>query len=72
MSRAGNVRDNAAVESFSWSMKTGRVDRTTCRTRDEAQVGVFDSIERFYSPRRGHSTLNRESPMAFETKMTLA
>jgi len=34
------------VESFISSMKTERVNRTTCRTRDEARVNVFDYIER--------------------------
>lgn len=72
MSRAGNVWDNAAVESFFSSMKTERVNRKTYRTRDEARVDVFDYIERFYNPRRRHSTLGYESPMAFEAKARIA
>jgi putative transposase len=40
--------------------------------RDEARVDVFDYIERFYNPRRRHSTLGCESPMAFGAKMTVA
>ncbi|HVS26539.1 MAG TPA: IS3 family transposase, partial [Burkholderiales bacterium] len=33
---------------------------------------VFDYIERFYNPRRRHSTLGYVSPMEFENQMQLA
>jgi putative transposase len=72
MSRAGDVWDNAAMESFFSSLKVERVDRKVYRTRDEARADVFDYIERFYNPRRRHSTLGYESPMAFEAKMRIA
>jgi putative transposase len=72
MSRAGDVWDNAAMESFFSSLKIERVDRKVYRTRDEARADVFDYIERFYNPRRRHSTLGYESPMAFEAKMRIA
>ena len=72
MSRAGNVWDNAAMESFFSSLKTERIGRTVYRTRDDARADVFDYIERFYNPRRRHSTIGYESPMAFEGKMRLA
>lgn len=57
MSRSGNVRDNAAMEGFFSSLKTERVARKTYRTRDEARADVFDYVERFYNPKRRHSTL---------------
>ena len=47
MSRSGNCWDNAAMESFFSSLKTDRVARKTCRTRDQARDDVFDYIERF-------------------------
>ncbi len=47
MSRAGNVWDNAAVESFFSSMKTERASRKIYRTHDNARADVFDYIERF-------------------------
>jgi putative transposase len=72
MSRAGNVWDNAAVESFFSSMKTERVSRKIYRTRNDARADVFDYIERFYNPHRRHSTLGYESPIAFEAKLTVA
>jgi putative transposase len=52
MSRAGNVWDNAAMESFFSSPKTERTARKTYRTRDDAKADVFDYIECFYNPKR--------------------
>jgi len=66
MSRAGNVWDNAAMESFFSSLKTERVARKTYRTRNEARADVFDYIECFYNPKRRHSTIGYRSPMMFE------
>ena len=72
MSRAGNVWDNAAMESFFSSLKTERTARKTYRTRDDAKADVFDYIERFYNPHRRHSTLGYLSPIAFEESDALA
>ena len=43
-----------------------RVNRKIYRTRDEARADVFDYVERFYNPRRRHSTLGYVSPADFE------
>lgn len=72
MSRAGNVWDNSAMESFFSSLKTERTARKVYRTRDEARADVFDYIERFYNPRRCHSKLGYLSPMEFEARAMLA
>ncbi len=56
MSRAGNVWDNAAMESFFSSLKTERTAAKMYRTRAQAKADVFDYIECFYNPRRRHST----------------
>ena len=72
MSRAGNVWDNAAMESFFSSLKIERTTRTTYRTRAQAKADVFDYIERFYNPKRRHSTLGYLSPMEFEMKAGFA
>ncbi len=72
MSRSGNVWDNAAMESFFSSLKTERTARKVYRTRDDAMADVFDYIERFYNPKRRHSTLGYLSPMEFENKVGLA
>lgn len=66
MSRSGNCWDNAAMESFFSSLKTERLSRTHYRTRDEAPADAFDYIERFYNPKRRHSTLGYLSPATFE------
>lgn len=72
MSRAGNVWDNSAMESFFSTLKTERTARKVYRTRNEARSDVFDYIERFYNPRRRHSKLGYLSPMEFEARAMLA
>ena len=68
LSRPGNVWDNAAMESFFSSLKVERVARKTYRTRDQARADVFDYIERFYNPRRRHSTIGYSEPDGVRTK----
>lgn len=72
MSRQGDVWDNSAMESFFSSLKTERIARKLYRTRDEARADVFDYIERFYNPKRRHSTIGYLSPMEFEQKAGFA
>ena len=72
LSRSGNVWDNAVMESFFSSLKVERVDRKLYRTRDQARADVSDYIERFYNPRRRHSTIGYLSPMEFEQRARLA
>jgi len=66
MSRAGEVWDNSAMESFFSSLKTERTARKVYRSREQARSDVFDYIERFYNPTRRHSTLGYVSPIQFE------
>ena len=66
MSRAGEVWDNSAMESFFSSLKTERTARKVYRSREQARSDVFDYIERFYNPVRRHSTLGYVSPIEFE------
>jgi putative transposase len=66
MSRAGEVWDNSAMESFFSSLKTERTARKVYRSREQARSDVFDYIERFYNPTRRHSTLGYVSPIEFE------
>jgi putative transposase len=66
MSRSGDCWDNAAMESFFSTLKTERCSRKIYRTRDDARADVFDYIERFYNPRRRHSTLDYLSPLEYE------
>lgn len=66
MSKLGDVWDNAAMESFFSSLKIERIRGRVYRSRDEARADVFDYIERFYNPKRRHSTLGYLSPVDFE------
>lgn len=66
MSRAGEVWDNSAMESFFSSLKTERTARKVYLSREQARADVFDYIERFYNPTRRHSTLGYVSPIEFE------
>lgn len=60
------------LESFFSSLKTERTARKMYRTRDDAKADVFDYIERFYNPKRRHSTIGYLSPMEFERQAGLA
>ena len=66
MSRAGEVWDNSAMESFFSTLKIERVHRKVYRTRAQARADVFDFIEVFYNPKRRHSTIRYLSPVKFE------
>ncbi len=72
MSRAGNVSDHSAMESFFSSLRTRRTACKVYRSRDDARADVSDCIERFYNPRRRHSKLAYLSPMEFEARAMLA
>ena len=56
------------MESFFSSLKTERTARKVYKTRDDAKADVFDYSERFYNPKRRHSTLGYLSPNEFEKK----
>lgn len=72
MSRTGECHDNAVMESFFSRMKDERVSRRRYRYRDEARADIFDYLERFYNPRRRHSSLGGISPVEYEQRATLA
>jgi len=58
--------DNAVVESFFHTLKTEHLYWQKIQTRKEARTLVFNFIERFYNPKRRHSTLGYISPVDFE------
>ncbi len=60
------------MANFFSSLKTERLSRRIYRARDDAKADVFDYIERFYNPKRRHSTIGYLSPIAFEEEMELA
>ncbi|MCF7800241.1 IS3 family transposase [Candidatus Babeliales bacterium] len=71
MSAKGNCYDNAAIESFFHTLKTGHIFFERFKTRSEAIISIFEYIEVFYNRHRIHSTLNFMSPQDFEQKQLI-
>jgi putative transposase len=69
MSRKGDCRDNAPMESFFATLKGELVEARDCLTRDEARADVFGYVEGFYNRRRLHSGIGCLTP---ERKAELA
>lgn len=66
MSSTGNCYDNAVIESFFSTLKKELVYQESYRTREEANLSLFNYIEVFYNRFRRHSTLGYVSPENFE------
>jgi transposase InsO family protein len=66
MSGKGNCYDNAMVETFFKTLKSGLVWRTTFFTCAEADRDIARYIDGFYNPVRRHSALDYLSPAQFE------
>jgi putative transposase len=62
MSRKGNCRDNAPMESFFHTLKTERVHHRIYATKEQARRDLFAYIEGFYNSHRLHSSLGYLSP----------
>ena len=71
MSRTGNCWDNAAMESFFATLKA-ELPQTEFASHAEARSAVFDYIERFYNRQRRHSTLEYQTPLAYEQHYPLS
>jgi putative transposase len=72
MSRKANCWDNAVSESFWKTLKVELIYRETFKTREGAQLSIFEYIETFYNKRRLHSHLGYLSPDQFELKVQKA
>ncbi|MCS3830044.1 transposase InsO family protein [Salinibacter ruber] len=53
-------------ESFLATLECELIERTTYTTRSEARLSIFDYIEGWYNPHRMHSSLDYQSPAAYE------
>ena len=69
MSRRGNGYDNATMESFWATLKAECFHGERPPTRQAARLQVFDDVEGFYNRTRLHSSLNYQSPLAFEINL---
>ena len=72
MSRRGDCWDNAVAESFFATLERELIDRSDWRTRAEATTAIFDYIATWYNTRRLHSTLDYQSPAAYERHLATA
>ncbi|MCL4162319.1 UNVERIFIED_CONTAM: hypothetical protein GTU68_050054 [Idotea baltica] len=68
MSRKANCWDNAVAESFFKSLKYECVYSHNFKTRQDAELTIFQYIECWYNRHRLHSTLNYLTPTKFETQ----
>jgi len=68
LSAAGNGCDHAAMESFWSTLKTEALQPNDFQTHQQARLAIFDDIETFDNPKRLHSALGYQSPVAFERK----
>jgi putative transposase len=62
----GDCYDNAVTESFFATLECELLHRGRFRTRTQARLAVFDSLEGFSNSRRRHSALGQLSPTHFE------
>jgi len=66
MGSVGDCFDNAMAESFFATLECELLDRSTFRTRAEAERALFEFIEGWYNSHRRHSALGNLSPINFE------
>ncbi len=71
MSRRGDCWDNAVVESFFATVKTELVADTTWRSRSDAIQALRQYLS-WYNNERLHSTLNYQTPTAYERQLPAA
>lgn len=69
MSKSGDPYDNAAMESFWSTVKTGCVYGRRFKTRKEARQTIFEYVYGFYNTRRYHSAIGYEKPLEYRRKL---
>ena len=70
MGRIGAAGDNSAMESFFSLLQKHVLDRQTWDTRDELRIAIVTWIGRTYHRRRRQASLERWTPIEYETIMT--
>ena len=66
MSRKGDCRDNAPMESWFHTLKAELVNHRDYRNRNQARADIFEYIEVFYNRSQRHSSLNYMTPAQYE------
>ena len=72
MSRKGDCWDNAVAESFFATLEWELLMQNDWQTQNEARHAIFEYIERWYNPKRRHSTLDYISPARYEEQLAKA
>lgn len=72
MSRSGVPYDNAPMESFWSTVKTGCVLGRRFRTKQEAILTIFEYVFGFYNTHRYHTSIGLEVPNDYRAKMLAA
>jgi transposase InsO family protein len=68
MSRADNPYDNAFMESCFSRFKAELLQDGIFETIEDAHTEIFEYLEMYYNTKRLHSSLEYQSPMAYEKK----
>ncbi|GAA3106816.1 hypothetical protein GCM10017600_81820 [Streptosporangium carneum] len=72
MDRAGCALDNAAAESFNFTLKVGFAYRHRFATCTEARLRIATWITGFYNTRRRHSAADESPPIVYGQQITAA
>jgi putative transposase len=68
MGSVGDCFDNAMCESFFATLECELLERRPLRNPREAELTVFEFIERWYNPRRRHSSIGYLAPSEYERR----
>jgi putative transposase len=68
MSGRGNCCDNSMVETFFKTIKSKLIWTVAWKSRQQAENAVARYVDGLYNPARWHSSLDFQSPIAFERK----
>lgn len=68
ISGTGNCYDNAAAESFFYTLKTEWIYFQRYDTREQAMRSIFEYAEVFYNNQRRHSTIDYLSSVEWERR----
>jgi transposase-like protein len=59
---------DVTAETFFHTLKTEEVHLSYYRTREKAELAIFEYVEVFYNRQRLHSTLGYKSPLKYEKR----
>lgn len=69
MSRSGEPYDNAAMESFWSTVKTGCIFGERFKTKKAAKRAIFEYVFGFYNTHRYHSGIGLEIPIKYRKRL---